>query len=270
MSRLPACLDAAAAILVRDAQVFATYRLRFASQLAAGFLSVTLFYYISRLVGGGSFGSHDAYFAYAVVGLAIMEVLVVTIIGLPARLQTELVAGTFERFAVSPFGPVAAVISLAVFPFVQALLAAGVTLAFAGLVFGLPVEWATATIAIPAALLAVLAFAPLSFLVAAVVLVAKQAAGGAAFLTTGISLVGGFFFPAALLPGWVEWTHDVQPFSPAVDLLRNLVVGTTMSDSAWAAVAKIAAFAAVLLPLGVLALQASVEACRRRGTLLEY
>jgi ABC-2 type transport system permease protein len=231
---------------------------------------VTLFYYISRLVGVSSFRTHDAYFAYAVVGLAVMEVLVVTIAALPARLQTELVAGTFERLTVSPFGAVAAVMALTIFPFLQALVAAAVTLAFAGLVFGLSLHWATVPLALPTVAFAVLAFAPLSFFVAAIVLVAKQFAGAVAFLTTGISLVGGFFFPAHLLPGWVRWTHDVQPFSPALELLRNVLVGTPMTGSAWAAVVKIAAFAAVLLPLGVLGLRLSVQLCRRRGTLLEY
>jgi ABC-2 type transport system permease protein len=89
-------------------------------------------------------------------------------------------------------------------------------------------------------------------------------------IVTGLSLVAGLYFPIALLPGWIQWTSDVQPFTPAVDLLRHLLVGTPMHGSAGVAVLKLAAFAAVMLPVAILLLRAAVDRGRRKGTITEY
>ena len=56
---------------------------------------------------------------------------------------------------------------------------------------------------------------------AAAVVVFKQTNAGATFIVTGVTLLAGVYFPVALLPGWIEWASDVQPFTPALDLLRT-------------------------------------------------
>ena len=61
----------------------------------------------------------------------------------------------------------------------------------------------------------------------------------------GITLIAGFYFPVSLLPGWIQWASDVQPFTPAVDLLRHLLIGIDLEGSAWLAVARLAGFAAI-------------------------
>ena len=103
-------------------------------------------------------------------------------------------------------------------------------LVFAAAVFGLPVEWSTAPLALPAFVLGALAFAPFGVLLVAAVVVWKQATG-AAWIMAGITLLAGFYFPVALLPDWIEWTSDVQPFTPAVDLLRHLLIGIPLEES---------------------------------------
>ena len=83
-------------------------------------------------------------------------------------------------------------------------------------------------------------------------------------------IIAGLYFPVALLPDWVEWTSEVQPFTPSVDLLRNLIVGTPLADSAWLDLLKLVGFATVLLPASAWLLSRAVRAGQRRGTILEY
>jgi len=52
-------------------------------------------------------------------------------------------------------------------------------------------------------------------------LLVKQTVMGASFIVSAISLVAGLYFPISLLPGYLRWASDVQPFTPAVDLLRH-------------------------------------------------
>jgi ABC-2 type transport system permease protein len=257
-------------IVQRDWRLFTSYRTRFLSQLLSGFFSLVLFYYVSRVAGGRVFAKPDDYFAFAVVGLVVMGVLVSTLSTLPMSLRQELVAGTLERLVVSPFGAVGAIASMAWFPFAFALLNGVLTLAFASAVFGMPVEWSTAAFALPVGALGALAFVPFALFVAGAVIVVKQAGLGVGFLVTGISLIGGFFFPVSLLPGWIEWMSKIQPFTPALDLLRHLLVGTPLAGSQWTAIAKLVGFAAVLLPVSLLVLRLSIRAAQRRGTIIEY
>ena len=254
----------------RDWRLFVSYRTRFLTQLLSGFFSLVLFYYVSRIVGSRAFRTPDEYFAFAVVGLVVMGVLVSTLANLPMTLRQELVAGTLERLVVSPFGAVAAIAAMAWFPFALAFVNGLLTITVATLVFGLHLEWSTAALAVPVAALGALAFAPFALLVAGAVILVKQAGAGAGFIVTGISLAGGFFFPVALLPDWIEWVSKIQPFTPALDLLRHLLVGTPLSGSPWTPVVKLAAFAAVLLPLSLLLLRQAIRLAQRRGTIIEY
>ncbi|MDX6667945.1 MAG: type transport system permease protein, partial [Solirubrobacteraceae bacterium] len=89
--------SAALAIVRRDVQMFVSYRYRLVATILNTIFGLTLFYYLSRLVRVTPFHKADSYFAYAVVGLVILQVLNATIGGSPGSLRGESVAGTFER-----------------------------------------------------------------------------------------------------------------------------------------------------------------------------
>jgi ABC-type multidrug transport system permease subunit len=262
--------SAALGILRRDAAVFVSYRLRFVAQIASTLFTLLIFYYVSKLVRVQMFPSPEDYFAFATVGLVIFGVLTSTLSAAPASLRQELVAGTFERLVVSPFGAVAGILSMLLFPFAYAVVHGIVSLLLAALLFGLPLEWPSAALALPVALLGVLAFLPFGILIAAAVVVLKQAMAAGSFLVAGISLVAGLYFPVTLLPAWIQWAADVQPFTAAVDLLRHLLVGTPLQSSVWTQVAKLALFAVALIPLAVWLLRKAVDVGRRRATIIEY
>lgn len=261
---------AAAAIVRRDWVLFRSYRMRFVTQIVGALFTLVLFYYLSQIVSPTAFATPADYFAFAVVGIVVMEVLVVTLSAVPVAVRQELVAGTLERLVVSPFGTVGAVTAMLAFPLLLSFVRGAITLTIAALAFGMPVEWSTVPLAIPVAAVGALAFAPFALFIAATILAVKQAVAGTGFAISLIALIGGFLFPVALLPDWIEWTSEVQPFTPALDLLRNLLVGTPLEGSAWGALAKVIGFALVLMPLGVWAMHVSVQYAQRRGTITEY
>ena len=135
MSTLRPHVAAAAGIFRRDLTVYLSYRWRMGAQYVGVLFSLAVFYYISRLVRVEAFPTPQAYFAYAAVGVIILQVLQSTL-DIPASVRQELVAGTFERIAVSPFGPIASILSLFLFPIVSAIVTMLVTLGLTELVFG--------------------------------------------------------------------------------------------------------------------------------------
>ena len=263
-------LRVALAVLKRDFLVASSYRVQFVTGLVGGFANIITFYYISRLVRLENSFTPDEYFAFVIIGVLIFTVITATLTTPHMALRQELVAGTFERLLLAPGGTIASIVSLLLYPVLYALLTVMAMLVFAAAVFDVELRWSTLPAGLPLALLAVLAFAPFGVLLQASVVIAKKAPPGTSYLILGIALISGLYFPVSLLPGWVQWMSEVQPFTPAVDLLRWSLSGRPLADSVWLNVAKLVGFAAVMMPLALGVLAVMLRQSRRRGTILEF
>lgn len=261
-------LGAVWATVKRDAAVFASYRFRMVSQMLTMLLTMTMFYYISKLVRPGVVGPDGRYFAYVVVGIVSLSVLTAAL-NTCQLVRMELLTGTFERMVISPVGPVGGVIALAAFPILYSIALAGAMLMAAAGIFGFPINFAGIPAALGVSGLAAVAFVCIGLLFIAGLLAFKSAMG-ASWAIAGLSILGGVYFPLTLFPGWLHWVSDVQPFTPAVDLLRHLLLGTASVQPASVELVKLVAFSAVLMPGAVLILWQAVNLSRRRGTLIEY
>ncbi|MGH2940407.1 MAG: ABC transporter permease [Solirubrobacterales bacterium] len=269
MSDFRRSLRAFGEVLHRDLRVYLSYRSRLVSQLLTSVFSLTLFYYVSRLVSVNGFSSPDAYFGFVIVGIALVGVLY-SCFSVADTVRQELIAGTFERLVLSPFGPVRSVIAMSVFPLLFSFILAAFTLLVAWAGFGLQLHWSTVPLAIPAMLLALLAFLPFGLAFAALTVVMKQGNVGTSWVIALISIVGGLYFPITLLPDWAQTAAKLQPFTPSTELLRHLLVDSPQTTSTVATVAKVALFAAVLLPVSIWALERAIRESQRRGTIVEY
>jgi ABC-type transport system involved in cytochrome c biogenesis permease component len=171
MSTAAELREAVLGVFRRDARLFWSTRLRVVTQTLALFFSLTIFRFVSRLVNVPAFPRPDDYFAYVAIGLVVLALLTATLTALPLAVRQELVAGTFERFAVSATGAVVGVAAMLLFPLVSGLAFAAVQMVLAILVFGLDIRWSTAALALPVGLLSGLAFAPFAMLLASTVVV---------------------------------------------------------------------------------------------------
>jgi ABC-type multidrug transport system permease subunit len=262
-------LDAMWGIFRRDAILFVSYRTQVVAQFLGPLFSITLFYYISHLLTARTIHSPGGYFGFVVVGLVIVQILTISIGVMPVTVRQELVSGTIERFLVSAHGPINGILGTMLFPLVNAFFSGIMMLTIAAVVFGLPLATG-ALLAIPVALLGTLAFMPFAFVLVALVMAFKQASSATQFIVAGVAIVGGLYFPTSVLPAWIRWTSDVQPFTPATDLLRHLLVGAQLVHPAVIELLKLIAFVAALLPAGIMLLRSSIRYGQRTGTVAEY
>ena len=269
MSEAIVAAHAFAAVIRRDLHVYLSYRTRLVSQMLTALFSLTLFYYVSRLVHVNGFDSHSAYFGFVVVGISLISVLYSSF-SIPELVRQELIAGTFDRLLLSPFGAIRGVIAMSLFPLVFSFALASVTLALGCVVFGLRLHWATVPVAVPVMLLVVASFLPFGILFASLTVIVKQGSVGTSWVIALLSIVGGLYFPVTLLPGWLQTLAKLQPFTAATDLLRHLLVNSTLGESPQTALLKLIGFAAVLLPASILVLSRAIRAGQRRGTIIEY
>jgi ABC-2 type transport system permease protein len=268
MSSLPRYAGAIFATARRDARIFFTYRLRFVSQALGSLFTLTVFFYVAKLARHDAIGHHASYYSFLVVGI-LATVVLQSALGLATLVRMELVAGNFERMLVAPFGPVAGVLSMALFPVLYSIVTAGTTFALAAALFGVSVHVSAIPLVLGVALLAGAAFVAIAILFVAA-LVAFKSSAGVTWAMAGLSLVGGVYFPIALFPGWVRWMSDAQPLTPALDLLRHLLVASPSPQPVALELARLAGFAVVLLPVSCALLRQAVQFSRRRGTIMEY
>jgi ABC-2 type transport system permease protein len=104
-----------------------------------------------------------------------------------------------------------------------------------------PVEWVAA-----AGVLALIAFA-LAWLCVAFGLVAKtvEAASNLPQPLVFLPFLGSGFVPTDSMPTWLRWFAEHQPFTPIMETVRGLLLGTAIGDSGVIAVAWCAAIALV-------------------------
>jgi ABC-2 type transport system permease protein len=262
-------LEAMQGIMRRDAILFVSYRAQVISQFLGPLFTIAVFYYISRLLTTKTFHSPGGYFGFVIVGLVIVQILTLSLGLMPGNVRQELISGTIERFLVSTHGPVNGILGTMLFPLCNAFCSGILTLAMANLFFGLPLA-GTSFLAIPVALLGVIAFMPFALFLVALVMAFKQAASATQFIVSGIAIVGGLYFPVAVLPGWIRWMSEVQPFTPATDLLRHLLVNAPLVHPAAVELLKLVGFSLILLPTGFAVLRAAIRYGQRTGTVAEY
>ena len=159
---------------------------------------------------------------------------------------------------------------MSLFPLLFSFVIAAITLTLGAVLFGLHLHWATVPLSLPAMALALLSFLPFGLLFAALTVTVKQGSVGISWVVALLSILGGLYFPVALLPAWLRQLAQLQPFGSATGLLRRLLVDANATETATHAIVKLSLFAAVLVPISIGVLSIAIKSGQRTGTIIEY
>jgi ABC-2 type transport system permease protein len=258
------------AVLVRDARLALSYRLDFLLRLVSTFFSVVLWYFFAAYLTpkAGLPGGTD-YFAFVVVGTSLLGFLQVALHGFAQKLREDQMAGTLEMLFAAPAPPFLLLLASCLWALllqaVQAAVGLGVASALgARFSFGSPV-------ALAAVLLLTLAcFAALGVLAASLLLVFQRGEPVTPFVGALFTLLGGVFFPVAVLPAPLAAAARLLPLPYATDALRKVLLDgaglAAVQGDLWA----LLLFAAILTPLSAIAFSLCLRLARRYGLLGLY
>ena len=261
------------AFLRRDGRVALSYRASFALSALSILFLLALFFYLGRIVDNAEFASTQGldsdYFAYAVVGLALLQILSVSMASFSRKLREEQTTGTFEALMATPASPSLIILASAAYDLLQAVFSAIGLILLAVVVFGLHLDTDPASLAVAAtALVGCLGlFASLGVVIAAFTVVFKRATALLAMVISGLALLGGVYFPIDVLPPVIEAVARALPFTWGLDVLRASLLGGEVDP---VQLAGLFGAAALLLPAALFAFGASVERARRTGSLAQY
>ncbi|PPS71768.1 ABC transporter permease [Streptomyces sp. MH60] len=202
-------------------------------------LFLLLFVYVfGNVLGEGvaPLGGGDDYVNYVLPGLIIMTAATGSL-GTAVSTSVDMTEGIIARFKTMAIFRPAILIARVISSVLQTLTSMALVLAVAWAMGfrpnATPVEWLAALALLAAASLA------LTWLGVAFGLAAKtlDAASNAPFPLILLPFVGSGIVPTDTMPTGLRYFAEYQPFTPMIETLRGLLLGTEIGNNAWIAVA---------------------------------
>lgn len=264
---------AVAAFLRRDWQSARSYRLSFLTSMIQPVFTLILLFYLGHLIGKSKLvaisGGAVPYFSFAVLGFALLAIAQAGLQSLTNAMRIEQTSGTIEALLASATPPSVVILASAAYDLLSALVEMVVYLALAILVFGLQTKLSPTALfgAMLAMVFTLMLTASLGVVLAALTILVKRTGPLVALTVSGIGLLGGAYFPIALLPGPLRVLGEVLPFTWAVDLFRDALLRGQWSASRAELLLSISVLA---VPSALLIFGAAVKRVRKSGTLSHY
>ncbi|MEV6419107.1 ABC transporter permease [Streptomyces sp. NPDC051662] len=204
-------------------------------------MMLLLFVYIfgdvmSAGIGGGGADRSD-YIAYIVPGLLLMTIGS-TVIGAAVYISMDMTEGLIARFRTIAIHRGSIIIGHVVGSVLQSI-ASVVLVGAVAVAIGFRstdanvLEWLAAF-----GLIALFALA-LTWIAIGMGLASPnpEAASNMAMPLILLPLISSAFIPADTMPGWFQPIAEYQPFTPAIETLRGLLLGTEIGNNGWLAIA---------------------------------
>ncbi|MFJ5779569.1 ABC transporter permease [Streptomyces sp. NPDC093094] len=198
-----------------------------------------LFVYIfgdtmSAGIGGGD---RADYIAYLVPGLLLMTIGSTTI-GTAVSVSNDMSEGIIARFRTMAIHRPSVLVGHVVGSVLQSVISV-VLVGAVGLLIGFRSTDATALEWLAAFGLLVLFALALTWIAVGMGLISPnaEAASNNAMPLIFLPLISSAFVPVDAMPGWFQPVAEYQPFTPAIETLRGLLLGTEIGHNGWLAVA---------------------------------
>ncbi|MET7594872.1 ABC transporter permease [Streptomyces sp. NPDC004082] len=200
-----------------------------------------LFVYIfgdvmSAGIGGGG-ADRSEYIAYIVPGILMMTIGS-TVIGAAVSVSTDMAEGLIARFRTMAIHRSSMIIGHVVGSVLQ-VLASLILVGAVAVAIGFRSTDATALEWLAAFGLLALFTLALTWIAVGMGMASPnaEAASNMAMPLILLPLISSAFIPADTMPGWFQPIAEYQPFTPAIETLRGLLLGSEIGNNWWIAIA---------------------------------
>jgi ABC-2 type transport system permease protein len=251
-----------------------SYRLKFLLQIAGIFLSIFMFFFLSKLIGKGianqlvPYGGD--YFSFVLIGIAFADYLTVSLGSFAGQIRSAQLQGTLEALLVTPTSVSVILFSSTLYNFLFTSVRVVLYLAFGSFIFGVNLHLTNLLAFLIIMMLTVLAFAGIGLISAAFIIVFKQGSPISFLMGASSSLLGGVLYPVTVLPSWLEPISYLLPITHALEAMRQILLnGATLGAVSNQAII-LAFFALILLPIGLGAFGYGLKTAKLEGSLIHY
>jgi len=262
------------AFLVRDYYVEISYRLSFLFTMGGVVVRALVFFFLSEFIEvatGGLLGDYGGdYFSFVIIGIALGGYFSTGLSSFANALRQAQTTGTLEAMILTPTPISWLVIGSAAWSYVYTTFRVLVYLVVGALFLGLDLSQANYLAALVILLLSVVSFASLGILAASVIMVIKRGNPITAVFGNVSNLIGGVFYPVAILPPWLQLIAYLLPITYSLRAMR----GALLAGASWhllsADILVLSLFCLLLLPLALFVFRFAVNRARTEGTLAHY
>ena len=262
------------AFIKKDFQTDTSYRLAFLAQLVFVFFMTAAFYFFGRMFEGLTIESLQpyggSYFPFVLVGVAFSSYLGVAIRSFADTIRQGQVLGTLEALLVTPTPVGQIIIMSSLYSFLATSLRVVLILAAGWLVFDVSFARANWLGGLAVLGLTIVSFSFLGILSASVVLAFKRA-DPSSWLVQGLSyLLGGVYYPVAVLPEWGQTLANLLPITHALEAMRKLLLLNASLSDVSGSILGLVIFTIVAGPLSIGAFLLALRRVKREGSLSHF
>jgi ABC-2 type transport system permease protein len=270
-------IRAAFAIARKDIRSFSRYRVAVASTvftplyqfIIPAFLFGATFAVNGRQPGlSATLGTEDLP-GFIFLGGLVGGLISIAFWGIAFSLRNEMDMGTLEPSWLTPTHHETFVIGRALGSMFWFLLSQAALFSFGVWLLGLRLR-PEMLVALPAVALAVLAMVGIAYLLAAVVLLIREANFFVDTMQFAVGTMSGTAFPVTLLPGVLQPIALALPTTYAIDILRSQALGSRPLFDIGLEYLVLVLLTALTYPLGRWAFARAERTMRRRGMLAQY
>ncbi|MEV0172254.1 ABC transporter permease [Streptomyces sp. NPDC050803] len=239
MSSLPLAVRDSSTMLRRNLLHARRYPSLTLNLLLTPIMLLLLFVYIfgdtmSAGIGGGD---RSDYIAYLVPGVLLMTIGS-TVVGTAVSVSNDMTEGIIARFRTMAIHRGSVLVGHVVGSVLQSILSV-VLVGAVGVAIGFRSTDATVLEWLAAFGLLVLFALALTWIAVGMGLISPnaEAASNNALPLILLPLLSSAFVPLGSMPGWFQPIAEYQPFTPAIETLRGLLLGTEIGHNGWLALA---------------------------------
>ncbi|MGE0600108.1 MAG: ABC transporter permease [Dehalococcoidia bacterium] len=266
-------LNIARAFFMRDLRVAWSYRFAFFFQNASLLFSVLTLRFVSDLLGKNSPAALEAYggdyFSFVLLGAGLSLLAYPVTKSFASAVRAAQVTGTFEAMLTTRASGATIVVCSSLYSLTVACVQLALMWVIGGVVFGADLRLIQLPLVALVVAMTVAVLAGVGLLSAAFVIAFKQNEPFTSAFVAGSLLISGIMYPTSVLPHWMELLSPLLPLTHAAELTRFIFLNGADSSQAGLHLAALAGFC-VLLPIGIFALNISLDFARRTGSLSQY
>jgi ABC-2 type transport system permease protein len=263
-----------AAFLRRDWQRARSYRTAYVLQFFAIFFHLALYFFLGQLFDRSSISTDPAlargYFTFYFLGSIMLQFVGFALSVYSTNLAKEQMAGSLEALLATP-PPPALLLSAGIgYDLLFTIAAEFVAIVTALLFFGLDVPFRALAIVVSviAWVATMVIFGAAGLALAAFTMMFKRGVSTPIdFLTTGLGLACGIYYPVDVLPGSIQFVSKLLPLTWSVNVIRDALLHDRIDLGL---LALLIATGALTVPIGVRFFMAGLDQAKRQGSLGQF
>ncbi len=256
----------------RDFREFISYPLSALFTFLSVFLTLFIFFYLSRVISPGSsiLKYSGDYFSFVIIGIAFSSAATSGLNTIVSALRNEEMKGTLEILLSGRVKTIDVLTGLMSFNIIFELFRMLFILVLSAVFFGLKIHYDKIYVSIIFLLLTFFTFLSLGIISGGIILITKKGNPLSFLVNQANLLFSGVYFPYEILPLWLKVFSFAFPTTYALKAIRlNLLQGYGF-DRLYGELFILIGFAAVLLPASVVFFDQALKLCKKWGSLNTY